>query len=313
VEGDCIRCLYHGWKYDGTGQCVEQPGEDVSFATKVTIRSYPVQEYLGLIFAYLGEGEVPALRRYPDFEQPGLLMTLPPERWPCNYYNRLDNDADGGHVLYTHWESTSRVGTLERYRNREITSELTEYGVRVGSTRGGGLVEYLHCHMPNVNQIRVKSGAASGTSANLIVEDRMTWAVPIDDASSLRFEINLVHLSGEAAEAHRQRAEALLATVRPANEWGDQILAGKLTIRGLPRDMSTYQLFRIEDYVTQVGQGQSVAHAQDRLGRIDSGVVLRRKLWLRELAALKQGRPLTEWRIPEGLAEMTPDVMYAGG
>ncbi|HLY67695.1 MAG TPA: Rieske 2Fe-2S domain-containing protein, partial [Chloroflexota bacterium] len=28
VEGDCIRCFYHGWKYDGTGQCVEQPAEE---------------------------------------------------------------------------------------------------------------------------------------------------------------------------------------------------------------------------------------------------------------------------------------------
>src|SRR5215831_4552107 len=57
VEGDCIRCFYHGWKYDHTGQCVEMPAEDPSFPPKVKLRSYPVEEYLGLIFAYLGEGE----------------------------------------------------------------------------------------------------------------------------------------------------------------------------------------------------------------------------------------------------------------
>ncbi|HZU05086.1 MAG TPA: Rieske 2Fe-2S domain-containing protein, partial [Chloroflexota bacterium] len=55
VEGDCIRCLYHGWKYDASGQCVEMPAEDPSFPPKVRIRSYPTQEYLGLIFAYLGD------------------------------------------------------------------------------------------------------------------------------------------------------------------------------------------------------------------------------------------------------------------
>src|SRR5687767_7172929 len=59
VEGDSIRCRYHGWRYDGSGQCVEQPGEEEGFASKVRIRSYPVKEYLGLIFAYLGEGEPP--------------------------------------------------------------------------------------------------------------------------------------------------------------------------------------------------------------------------------------------------------------
>ncbi len=37
VEGDTIRCFYHGWRYDGSGQCVEQPGEDESFFGKVRI------------------------------------------------------------------------------------------------------------------------------------------------------------------------------------------------------------------------------------------------------------------------------------
>ena len=53
VEQDCIRCFYHGWKYDGTGQCVEQPAEDSSFAKKITIRSCPTHEFLGLIFRLL--------------------------------------------------------------------------------------------------------------------------------------------------------------------------------------------------------------------------------------------------------------------
>jgi len=39
VEGDSIRCRYHGWKYDGSGQCEEQPGEDGAFAQKVQIRT----------------------------------------------------------------------------------------------------------------------------------------------------------------------------------------------------------------------------------------------------------------------------------
>src|SRR6266699_1777506 len=91
VEDDCIRCRYHGWRYDASGQCVEQPGEDPAFAQRVRIRSYPTQEYLGLIFAYLGEGEPPPLRRFPDFERPGVIEAGTPEIWPCNYFNRIDN------------------------------------------------------------------------------------------------------------------------------------------------------------------------------------------------------------------------------
>src|SRR5437879_2767453 len=55
VEGECIRCFYHGWKYDADGACVEQPAEDSGFAGRVRIPSYPTRDYLGLVFAYLGE------------------------------------------------------------------------------------------------------------------------------------------------------------------------------------------------------------------------------------------------------------------
>src|SRR3954471_16750138 len=48
VEDDCIRCRYHGWMYDGSGQCVEQPGEDAAFVSRVRFRSYPIREYIGL-------------------------------------------------------------------------------------------------------------------------------------------------------------------------------------------------------------------------------------------------------------------------
>ncbi|MBM2812247.1 MAG: hypothetical protein HW416_3006, partial [Chloroflexi bacterium] len=57
VEGDDLRCFYHGWKYDGTGQCIEQPAEPEPFCNRIKIRGYPTEEYLGLIFAYFGDGE----------------------------------------------------------------------------------------------------------------------------------------------------------------------------------------------------------------------------------------------------------------
>ena len=60
VEEDNIRCFYHGWVYDASGQCIDQPAEkDESFAAKIKIRSYPAEDYLGLVFAYLGEGDAP--------------------------------------------------------------------------------------------------------------------------------------------------------------------------------------------------------------------------------------------------------------
>src|SRR5439155_12819793 len=89
VEGDCLRCFYHGWKYDASGQCVEQPAEDGSFAAKVKIRGYPTEEYLGLVFAYLGEGGAPPLPRYSELEGEGVLDVSSYVRH-CSYFNSLE-------------------------------------------------------------------------------------------------------------------------------------------------------------------------------------------------------------------------------
>jgi 5,5'-dehydrodivanillate O-demethylase oxygenase subunit len=236
-----------------------------------------------------------------------VLVTLPPERWPCNYYNRLDNDPDAAHVVFTHQHSTTRTLHPQGYAPRRVSAEVTEYGVRTSFEADDRPLDYLYALMPTNNQLRVKIGAATrDDEAATAWEDRLTWAVPIDDEHSLRFEIDLAHLTGAAAEAHRERVRSLQQSLRSASEWGELILAGKLSIRDLGPEVSVYQMFRIEDYVTQVGQGAIADRSADRLGRSDAGVVLRRKLWERELAALAQGRPLTEWRIPEGLADMSP-------
>ena len=100
VEGDNLRCFYHGWTYDGSGQCVEQPAEPEPFCSRIKIRSYPVREYLGLIWAYLGEGEPPPFRRVPQLEAEDELCiagTIGGGRvLPFNYVNNMENDP--GHV-----------------------------------------------------------------------------------------------------------------------------------------------------------------------------------------------------------------------
>ncbi len=302
VEGDCIRCRYHGWKYDGSGQCVEQPGEEATYAEKVKIRTYPTQEYLGLVFAYLGEGDPPPFRRYPQFDQPGVLIPLPPESWPCNYYNRLDNDPDMGHVFYTHNESVKRAKRTDRQNLRAVTGEETSYGVKVTATVSGKPQEYILAIMPNNFEVTVRVGmaSASSTEANRAWEDRMVWAVPVDDDSSYRFEINLAHLTGADAEAYElSRRRALAQSGTPALELGEAVLAGKVAIHELDPKLSTYELFRVEDYVTQVGQGRICDRSREHLGAVDRAVFLRRKLWQRELKALAEGRPLKEWVMPE--------------
>ncbi len=306
VEGDCIRCRYHGWMYDGSRQCVEQPGEDEAFASRVRIRSYPTQEYLGLVFAYLGAGEPPPLHRFPDFERPGLIEAGMPEIWPCNYFNRIDNDPS--HVPYTHRESQLRTGKEALIGAREVTATETEYGVASAVLSPNRPPFYVHFHMPNINQtrsmIRVEG---SIEDAQRLFVDRLFWRLPIDDTNCISYIVDMLHLSGEEAEAYKERRRQAAGQSDGAalNEMSEQILAGKMTIEDSPQDMSMYKLFWVEDYATQVGQGAIPERPAEHLGRGDATVILKRRIWQRELKALAEGAPLKEWTEPAGLADMS--------
>ncbi len=313
VEGDNIRCRYHGWMYDGTGRCVQQPGEPESFAAKVQIRSYPTQEFLGLIFVYFAEGEPPPMRRHPDFEGPGILDLEVPEYWPCNYFNRVENACDAAHVPYTHYESLKRArqtrgDAIVPPRGPDLyfltAPAETAYGIRSRAT---------HFHMPNANQDDEKGTgnvAASGralsrrgvvdgsTSASAA---RIRWRVPVNDGMNVTFSVTKLRVSEEEAERYRKNRHEYDAFLKshPPTAVADEILAGKKTVEGIDRSATIANTFSIEDYVTQVGQPPVGERETDRLGTIDQGVILLRKVWQRELKAFAEGRPTKQWGAKE--------------
>lgn len=298
VEQDCIRCFYHGWKYNGTGQCVEIPGEEESVAPRVKIRSYPVEEYLGLIFTYIGEGEPPPMPSYPECEGPGILDTLSKGVWPCNYFSQLDNAGDPIHIPYTHREARRRVGIETPVR--KISPEETEYGIKYTTTTSKGEKIVRHFFMPNIVQLitnlRHDGILLDDSPTGGAIMPRLVWQVPIDDQSFESFVVTYIPLSGEKAERVRQLRKKVQKDDGPSpQELGNAILAGKLCIKDI-EGPDVYKLIQIEDYVAQVGQGATPDHAKDRLCRNDIAVVLLRKIWERELRAVIDGRPLKQWQ-----------------
>ncbi len=295
VQGDSLQCMYHGWRYDGKGQCVEQPREDPSLCAGVTVRSYPTFEYIGLIFAYLGDGEPPPLRQFPDMEQPGVLEACDPEFWPCNYFNRLDNACDLAHVGFTHREAISRAGRPDRIGDGEVKVEETDYGIKCICENPKQITRF---HMPNINLVmaNVRVEGSMQDAATLAV-DRLSWRVPVDDENTVSFSVDLMHVHGEEAERYKERRKKTLELGRSVSptDIGESILSGKIKERDLDKGLSTATLFSVEDYLMQVGQGK-VNRSKDRLSRIDIGVILMRKIWERELLAFAMSRPLKQWK-----------------
>lgn len=288
VEGDCVRCFYHGWKYDGAGQCVEQPAENPPFSSKVKIRSYSTEEYLGLIFVYLGEGEAPPLPRYPELEEEGILEASSYLRH-CNYFNSLDNGIDEVHVAFTH----SMSGFTSYGLNQDIPkidAEETEYGIVQYGTRSDGIVRVTHQLMPNILYIK---GSPDNSESGW--RDAFAWRVPIDDVSHKSFNAALVHVKAEAAERYHEQREkrmARLAILSSAHELAAAVLAGKIRIQDIE---DRPDIVNIQDHVAQEGQGAIADRQHERLGRSDVAVILLRKIWQRELTAMAAGRPVKEW------------------
>jgi len=100
-----IRCVYHGWKFDTAGNCLEMPNEpdDSAFRAKVKAVAYPTREAGGLLWVYLGLAEHPA--QMPDFEWLGLLAEqLYASRWEqeCNSIQAMEGELDAAHVSFLH-------------------------------------------------------------------------------------------------------------------------------------------------------------------------------------------------------------------
>jgi 5,5'-dehydrodivanillate O-demethylase len=99
-----LRCPYHGWLFDGTGRCLEQPlaPPDSTFKDRVGIAAYQVQEMGGIIWAYLGPQPVPLLPRLDLCEREHELRQIVGHLLPCNWLQVMENRGDQPHAIYLH-------------------------------------------------------------------------------------------------------------------------------------------------------------------------------------------------------------------
>jgi 5,5'-dehydrodivanillate O-demethylase oxygenase subunit len=292
IEGDCIRCFYHGWLYNAAGQCVEQPAEDAAFADKVRIEGYPVRVYQGLVFAYLGNEEPPPFQTLARFSAPGFNWTSSYVR-KTNYLNSLENSVDYTHPFFVHKNSEfTGVGV-----NREIprvAAVETDYGIAGKKLYSDGKAQINHILMPLSALIVNVEGETTF--------DHLAWRIPIDDNSHRTFILNHAELFGDELEhfhAARARRSEMLKKLEPQSAVVDAIFRGEVYVDDV--DLSRPDIISIQDCVAMELQPPIGQRRPDRLGRGDLAIILLRRLLRREVRALETGRPLKEWRWPGDL------------
>ncbi len=299
VEGDSIRCGYHGWRFDHSGQCVEQPAESTPFCQKIKIASYPTEERIGLIFAYFGEGEPPPLPQWLEMQgstrdgevsfgtSPFVYDVAIPsvEMLPCNYFQSAENIMDDVHVAFAHRHTD--IHTFVRRTIPRVTAEETPFG----------LTQLLH-HPDRVDKIDFIMPNRCYLTYPLPIPDELRdtlesnrlrllfWYVPIDDTSHYHFRVSLATI--------RDKTDFIQGS--SVNEEVKAFLAGHKQLRDLQDHPES---IRIQDAISIVGQGAIVDRRKERLGSSDAAVIRLRKIWMRELGHLAAGRPLTPFIEPE--------------
>jgi len=143
-EQEGLRCVYHGWKFDVTGRCVDMPNEpaESNFRGKVRAVAYPCVERAGLVWAYLGPRETPP--PLPDLE-PTMLADASVQIYQreCNWMQALEGDIDTCHTVFLHLGSVdadeARPGTWARYALSDRAPRYAvadmDFGVMYGAYR----------------------------------------------------------------------------------------------------------------------------------------------------------------------------------
>jgi 5,5'-dehydrodivanillate O-demethylase len=302
VEGECIRCFYHGWMFSSDGACVEQPAENDSFQDKIRIASYTVREYLGLVFIYLGVGEPPEFPRYPELEDEsaGTLIQGARAPVPCNYFQRIENAADQVHVAFAHRDMFGSAGVSGV---PDYSVEETAYGILTRGKREGLQDRLTHFHMPNVNILKVPPGKGETAWAS-----NVAWRVPVDDTHHRSFNVRRIRLKdGQSPPGGGTRS----TSTRPV-EIARAILDGEMRLNDLDPVADQGIIVPIQDNIAQMGQGPIADRENDHLGKSDVGVILIRKLWREELQALSDGTPLRHWRRPLDGLDLASGAETAG-
>jgi 5,5'-dehydrodivanillate O-demethylase len=285
VEGDNLRCFYHGWMFGPEGRCVEQPAEgNNTLKDRVQIKAYPVLEYMGMVFAYLGEGEAPEFPLFPEIDTEKDTVFFRRHEVPCNYFQRIENDLDELHIHFVHRVSTEKVG-LDEIPELQISE--TEYGVLRKGVRidqGKNVTRTGHFLMPNILMV-ITPGRPSRPEWQL----HIAWRVPVDDENMWTFVVTARKGRGGGLQ---QRPHVEPDPMYYTNE----ILAGRMRVQDIDPDYPA--LFNVQDNVALGGQGAIVDRSREQLSRSDKGVVFIRRIWMRELRALVEGKPLKAWRRP---------------
>ncbi|HEY2595388.1 MAG TPA: Rieske 2Fe-2S domain-containing protein [Chloroflexota bacterium] len=296
-----LRCVYHGWKFDAFGQCLDMPNEpaESDFRTKVAAVAYPTRERAGVVWAYMGTRATPPA--LPDVEWnlvPENQRYITKRVQDCNWAQAVDGGIDPSHSGFLHAPLHVDLCTAsprERYRldKRPRFSLLeTGYGLRIGARRVADEAHYFwsitHFLMPFYNAFNSGGQDAEPSGGGF------AW-VPMDDYTTMTWCCSWNPLRALADEeqgdhprvrggVHLPPSARLPASTLAGGAW--RPLASRENDYLLDRELQrTRRFFGVpgisgQDAAVQESMGPIADRSIEHLGSSDSAVIRVRRLWL---------------------------------
>ena len=278
IEECGIRCNYHGWHFDETGKCLEQPFEEVAypeahFKEKITIKAYSLQAKAGMLWAYMGPAPVPLIPDYDAFSESGYKQIIFTEI-PCNWFQGQENSIDPVHLEWLHgrWSYHLTNGaTREPKAHLKVGFGEFDLGLSYHRVSEGGNEEDEQWTVGRVC-----------LWPNALYTGHFEWRVPIDDENMLSVAwFNNPVPGDEPFEQERIPYWTSPLVDEDTGRWIDTHIMN-------------------QDYIAWVGQNASADRTQEHLGGSDGGIILMRRRMLEEARIVADGgEPKAVIRDPE--------------
>ncbi|GAC1315364.1 MAG: aromatic ring-hydroxylating dioxygenase subunit alpha [Chloroflexota bacterium] len=283
VEDDGLRCQYHGWKFDASGACVEQPFEDTThpednFRSRCGIAGYPTVEIAGLIFAYLGPQPTPAFPLWEPLTWTNVVRDIATLELPCNWLQCQENSLDPVHVEWLHGYFGSYVTTLaglpemqvgnRSLRHMKIGFDAFEHGIvkrRILEGQTEEDPEWAHGH-PILFPHTLFVGSKFSTT--------LQFRVPIDDTHTYHVSL-YTFCAAPGTEAPKQ----------------DRIPYRHVPLQDPNGNWILNYVFN-QDYMAWITQGEIALRDQEKLGESDRGIIMFRRMLFEHLKKVESGEPL---------------------
>jgi len=300
-DGCGLRCMYHGWKFNTNGDCVEIPSEeeDGKFRKSIKLKNYPTHEAGGVIWTYMGPAEEePPLPKFYWLNLPKKNKLIERVWQECNYAQAMENDLDYVHAAFLHKahsrQELSSEGVLSTdlgidpdhplVKNPHVKQAVqdTNYGKRcvavgVGDENRNAFME-IHYIFPFYTYPPRFQG-----------EDGMWHAfIPRDDHSAWVWDVQFSHDREIDVQAQHDRRGLLLdedlrKQKNLENEYGqDRQLQKERNFTGI-RGIAN------QDHAATETMGTIVDRSNERLGTSDLPVIQMRRLLLRQVKAFLKG------------------------